>query len=62
MGDIFVTMLDHSQTDIAFAQKVRRPSLHFSNTEVAKPRHLIWNFHMFSHLPFLIIEMYAFCC
>ncbi|CAL5041721.1 unnamed protein product [Urochloa decumbens] len=37
MGDNFVTVLDHSQTDIAVAQKVRRLSLHYSNTEVAKP-------------------------
>ena len=35
MGLNFVTVLDHSQTDIALAQKVRRLSLHFSNTEVA---------------------------
>jgi Leucine-rich repeat (LRR) protein len=36
MGDHFVTVLDHSQTDIALVEKVRGLSLHYSSTEVAK--------------------------
>ncbi|KAL6603754.1 hypothetical protein ACP70R_044115 [Stipagrostis hirtigluma subsp. patula] len=36
IGDNFVTVLDHSQTDVTLSEKVRRLSLHFSNAEVTE--------------------------
>jgi hypothetical protein len=61
MGDHFVTVLDHSQTDIALVEKVRRLSLHYSSTEVAKLPSNIRLSHVRSLAFFWIIEMHAFC-